>query len=185
MAKIYNSEIIKELVDGCKLQINTDKVPNELAEKVVPVFLANTNKPPTVRYIRDDTLNVQKKTFTVPAGKMWRVRMIHGQYATSTTAGNRIPRLTVKDDDGTTFFFIDASATIPASNTENVHCIINYTAGQSEVDAGTFLINLPDIYMQEGWTIDMMEAGGVDIGVDDLKVAILYDEYDNPPDVGQ
>jgi hypothetical protein len=38
MAQIHNSELMKELQTGAKIQISRDKVPNELAEKVVPVM---------------------------------------------------------------------------------------------------------------------------------------------------
>jgi hypothetical protein len=40
MATIYNSELSKEIQEGGKLQIR-DKMPNELAEKVVPVMEVN------------------------------------------------------------------------------------------------------------------------------------------------
>lgn len=41
MATIYNSDLSKELVAGARIQQNVDKVPNELAEKVVPVMETN------------------------------------------------------------------------------------------------------------------------------------------------
>lgn len=41
MATIYNSDLAKELVQGAKLQQNKDRIPNELAEKVVPVMEVN------------------------------------------------------------------------------------------------------------------------------------------------
>lgn len=41
MATIYNSDVTKELIRVGKLQINRDKIPGELAEKVVPVVEVN------------------------------------------------------------------------------------------------------------------------------------------------
>lgn len=41
MAQIYNSDLSKELVDGAKIQTSYDKVPNQLADKVVPVMEVN------------------------------------------------------------------------------------------------------------------------------------------------
>lgn len=38
MATIYNSDLTKELVDGAKIQVNRDSIPNQLAEKVVPTM---------------------------------------------------------------------------------------------------------------------------------------------------
>lgn len=41
MATIYNSDLSKELIDGAKIQISRDRIPNEIAEKVVPVMEVN------------------------------------------------------------------------------------------------------------------------------------------------
>jgi len=41
MAKIYNSEVTKDLANNAGIQQNIDKVPNELAEKIVPTFESN------------------------------------------------------------------------------------------------------------------------------------------------
>lgn len=41
MATINNSSLSKELIDGAKIQISYDKVPNQLADKVVPVMEVN------------------------------------------------------------------------------------------------------------------------------------------------
>lgn len=41
MATIYNSDLSKELVDGARIQQNRDIIPNQLAEKVVPVMEVN------------------------------------------------------------------------------------------------------------------------------------------------
>lgn len=41
MAKIYNSDCTNELARNAGIQQNVDKVPNELAEKIVPTFETN------------------------------------------------------------------------------------------------------------------------------------------------
>lgn len=41
MAQIHNSDLSKELTDGAKIQVSRDAVPNQLAEKVVPVMEVN------------------------------------------------------------------------------------------------------------------------------------------------
>jgi len=40
-AKIYNSSLTRELVDGGKIAVSVDGIPSELAEKVVPVMEVN------------------------------------------------------------------------------------------------------------------------------------------------
>lgn len=41
MATIYNSDLSKEIQQGAKIQQNYDTIPNELAEKVLPVMEVN------------------------------------------------------------------------------------------------------------------------------------------------
>lgn len=41
MATIYNSELTAELIQAGKLQVARDKIPSEIAEKVVPVIDVN------------------------------------------------------------------------------------------------------------------------------------------------
>lgn len=41
MAKIYNSDVTKELANNAGIQQSVDKTPNELAEKIVPVIETN------------------------------------------------------------------------------------------------------------------------------------------------
>lgn len=56
MAKIYNSNVTKKLAENAAIQQNTDKVPVELAEKIVPTF--ETNQAALKQYpIRTITLN--------------------------------------------------------------------------------------------------------------------------------
>lgn len=53
MAKIYNSQLTKELTEGGKIQTAFDKVPSELAEKVVPVMEVNPKLLKPVDIVRD------------------------------------------------------------------------------------------------------------------------------------
>jgi len=41
MANINNSQLSKELIDGAKIQTSFDKIPTQLADKVVPVMEVN------------------------------------------------------------------------------------------------------------------------------------------------
>ena len=44
MAKIHNIDLIKSIIDKAKLQTAVDKVPTELAEKIIPVLVADTTE---------------------------------------------------------------------------------------------------------------------------------------------
>lgn len=52
MAQIYNSDLTKELVKGASIQQSKDQVPNQLAEKVVPVMEVNPRLLRSVNVIR-------------------------------------------------------------------------------------------------------------------------------------
>jgi hypothetical protein len=54
MANINNTQLSKELIDGAKIQVSHDKIPTQLADKVVPVMEVN---PKSFRRI-----NVVKQT---------------------------------------------------------------------------------------------------------------------------
>lgn len=41
MAQIHNAQLSKEIIDGAKVQLSMDKVPNQIADKVVPVMEVN------------------------------------------------------------------------------------------------------------------------------------------------
>jgi len=68
MAKIYNSECTKGLAQNAGIQQNVDKVPNELAEKIVPVFETN---PELLRkgFVRHATLTADATLYTTPTNQ--------------------------------------------------------------------------------------------------------------------
>jgi hypothetical protein len=62
MATIYNSDLTKELIEAGKLQVSRDKIPSEIAEKVVPVIDVN---PKHNRIINVGRMNNGTGTITV------------------------------------------------------------------------------------------------------------------------
>lgn len=69
MAKIYNSELIKEIVDGAKIQIASDSIPVELSEKIVPVMEVNPfmlKKCNIVKRASNSTINSSGAIYTTP-----------------------------------------------------------------------------------------------------------------------
>jgi len=52
MATIYNSNLTKELIDVAKLQTSRDIVPNQIAEKVVPVIDVNPKHSRVINVVR-------------------------------------------------------------------------------------------------------------------------------------
>ncbi len=71
MAKIYNSDVTKGLADSAGIQINTDKIPNELAEKIVPTFETNPEQlRKTTIVVHNTGTNATATTiYTTPANQ--------------------------------------------------------------------------------------------------------------------
>lgn len=71
MAIIYNSDLTKELVNGAKLQISRDKIPNEIAEKVVPVMEVNPNLLRNINIVESTsrTTSGTSTIYTTPTNK--------------------------------------------------------------------------------------------------------------------
>lgn len=95
MAKITNSDLTHELVDGAKIQTAFDRVPNELAEKVVPVMEVNP------KLLKNCTIliNSSANTYTVPAGKILYFCGFN-MNAYSNTANNGTLSITFTGEDG-------------------------------------------------------------------------------------
>lgn len=72
MAQINNKEVLKLLQDGANIQIAKEAVPNQLAEKIVPVFETN----PTLLRRQTHVYTVvadNQNLVTVPAGKKFLI----------------------------------------------------------------------------------------------------------------
>ena len=69
MATINNSDLSKELIDGAKIQISHDVVPNQLAEKVVPVMEVNPKLLRVCNIVRSTLLVAPTTIYTTPANR--------------------------------------------------------------------------------------------------------------------
>lgn len=102
MATIYNSDLSKELIDGAKIQVSKDKVPNQIADKVVPVMEVN---PKMLKYVnvikRASVINATSTTiYTTPTDRdfyLTSAQLSLIKDATSTSATSAIA-VTLKGD---------------------------------------------------------------------------------------
>ena len=71
MATIYNTDLLKTMIDGAGIQISKDVVPNQLAEKVLPVMETNPNffKKITVLRETNGTNSVATTIYTTPTDR--------------------------------------------------------------------------------------------------------------------
>lgn len=92
MATIHNSNLTKELIDVGKLQVSRDKIPNELAEKVVPVINVNPKDYRIANVLRYNTCtNATNATiYTTPADRdtyITNIMLAFIKDATATSTG--------------------------------------------------------------------------------------------------
>jgi len=71
MTQIYNSDLTKELTEGAKIQVSRDRVPNQLADKVVPVMEVNPKLLRRVKIVKNvQAANATSATvFTTPTDR--------------------------------------------------------------------------------------------------------------------
>jgi hypothetical protein len=131
MATIYNSDVTKELQRLCKIQINRDKVPNLLAEKIVPVVISNPK--PTIKLSNKGTAgdflttSLFKRTFITSV-------QISGT-SNSLTADGYV-RVQMYDTEGalTTLCQLHISSGATTQNNDSVALVFDYPI---EVRKGT------------------------------------------------
>lgn len=137
-------------------------------------------------WIRDASLNDSDKSYTVPAGKIWKLIMLEGQLATSATVGNRY--LAISISNGTNEVFkANHTAAIAASqygmNMVSTNAQRDTTAKKRLDDATTdqnvtVQSILPEMSIPAGYIIRIWDVAAIDAAADDLTVNLHYIEYD-------
>lgn len=104
MAQIYNSDLIKEVIDGAKIQIAHDNFPNQLAEKVVPVMEVNPKLLRTISVVKhNNILNSSSATiYTTPVGKSFYITAAILSMQKDATSISKYCAITIDLPDGTT-----------------------------------------------------------------------------------
>ena len=142
----------------------------------------------TPKWVRDATANDSDKSFTVPAGKVWRLLGIYAYISCTATVGNRV--LAAAITDGTNAFYTSGgTAGITASQTGQLFLMTAANATQSAsihrslANVAT-IVNvqmneiLPDVVLSAGYVVRVWDAGVADVAADDLTVVLHYVEYD-------
>jgi len=184
MTNIHNSDIQKRIIDEAKLQVAIDKVPQQLAEKVVPVLISNPKgKKRLLIFTDNNARNIFNNGLYVPAGKKWKILQAFIRLTTNGTVSDRNVNLELTSHDASIpVYKVAADSVQPASLTE----YYNFVTGQptEESPSGTHYIALAkDLFLLEGFSIwfavDNVQAG------DNVRFYCLIEEADllvsNPP----
>jgi len=139
---------------------------------------ARTRPGGRIVWVKDTTANDSDKTvLTVPAGKFVQFLSLYAVFGTtgSIQAGNRRPRIMFTDG-------VDTIAMVTSANTFALagaryelwgDVAYNYSAGINEEALPT-----PQLFLQAGYTIRVLDAAAIDPAVDDMSTFLCYIEYD-------
>jgi len=130
---------------------------------------------PTFYY--DATTNDSDKTFTVPAGKVWALKMIRATFVNSATVGDRRPNLTITPFGAGAMSLITAVA-LAASATGNYLFSFSGCTDDSATANHLLQMGFPEMILSAGSTIRVYDLMAIDAAADDLTVTIHYVEYD-------
>lgn len=87
MVNIYNSQISKEIQEGAKTQ-TADRIPNQLADKVVPVMEVNPKLLRRVTILKDansTSKNSNATIYTTPVNQDFYLTMLQTSYEKNAT----------------------------------------------------------------------------------------------------
>ena len=173
MARVNKQEIIKRLIEQLRLDPARDKVPTQLAEKILPVV--NVSERGEYKVIHDNTANDSDKSFVVPAGMRWEIEYVSFTLATTATVGNRSIETWINQTEGGSTLFRGRSDNT-ATATTTIRGVIS--PGVTLVDStnGNNSYAFMPKTILEGQELRIVEAAVVDPAADDLTVSIVLKE---------
>lgn len=177
MAEIHNSDLSKEIIDKAKLQLSFDKLPTQLAEKVVPTLEVNPDISRRRKIIRINSYDAgNDKYWYVPAGKRWRIIWGNVRVSTDANVANRILNFYAQEPLSSKEIWYALGLTQVASKT--VHYNFHSGFGSiTEDSAGAQYVPIPENFVLfEGDFLNIFvnneEAG------DSMRVTFMIEETD-------
>ena len=185
MATIQNQAVIQKLIDDLELYPALEKMPTELADKILPVFQVNeadVNVDIETNDVvkRSDTSNNHTKTLTVPAGKKWKVKHGSIKYVCSADVGGRDMEFYIYDETGTIAWKSVGGTSLTANQTGYWHLVA--TGGQVVTVTGIARYHLmpfpPELILKAGWSINFKDLGALTVN-DNIDITLVVDEEDD------
>lgn len=138
-AKIYNSDLTKEIIDGAKLQLNEGNIPSEIAEKVIPVMEVNPNLLTRNNVIASRNATNTGTIYTIPTDRKFFLTGLFVS-ATSTAAGSNVMSVSVQPKGGvnTTIASIRLLNTA-AIDAANDSAFLNFSGNPFELEPGSLI----------------------------------------------
>lgn len=114
-------------------------------------------------------------TYTVPAGSGLLLKAVRVRLVTSAVVANRVPILTIADDNANTVMEFPASAAQAASLTVDYSFVADLGYAMAAAVANKLAVGIaPFLYLPDGWTIKTVTSA-IDVG-DNYGVPIITGE---------
>lgn len=116
MAIIHSSRMLRELQDAAKIQISRDKIPNQIADKVVPVMEVNPRLTRIVNVVRTSSIanSTSSTIYTTPINQDFYLTNASLAVIKDATATATYFRLNVVIDGATQRLLVIPSLTLTA-----------------------------------------------------------------------
>jgi len=177
MARINKLEALQEMQEGLRLDTMREKTPDQLADKILPVF--EIHPRPRIIQIEDTIINDASKTVIVPLGKKWNVKSIFVQYVSTATVGNRQIVIIPRDSAGKNIGRIMAGA-VQAASLTRFYTFFNGAPLPTAFITGVIVAPLPELILTENFQIEISDNSEVDVAADDMEIRLMVEESDTP-----
>ena len=131
----------------------------------------------TPKWTRDANANDSDKSFTVPTGKVWDMKLIRMRLQTTATVGNRLLLISIAAD-GTNYNTFFNSGIVAASQDNNYLAGFNNITDDLAVQIFNISQGFPQMILPAGAIIRIYDSAAIDAAADDLTVVLHYVEYD-------
>lgn len=109
----------------------------------------------------------------VPDGRVLRISGVRIKLVASDSVGNRLPVVRVTDSDGDIVMETRAGAVTAASATRYFNFSPSLSNMAAFVDTDHITNTLPDIWIQQGCNLVILDQAGIDPGSDAMEIAVF------------
>ena len=182
MAIIQNQAIIQKLVDELELYPALDKIPTELAEKIIPTFQVNPEQNVVLKESWESkyffsTANIY--TITVPDNKTWTIKSMFAEYNCVAVVDNRFFECIIKNAANETIAQFSHDTAMTTGQTWGYNFIegtdVNGTTNNSVFFRTMAFIK--DLKLPEKCTIKFWDYGNQQ-PTDSIKMTLIVNEQD-------
>ena len=182
MATIQNQSVIQKLIDDLELYPALEKMPTELADKILPTFQVNPEQNVILKNnfsVKHFTSTANTYTITIPDDKVWIINNMACEYTCVAIVDNRYFQCLIEDKDGN-FIASFCHNSAMTSGQGWYYTFIEGTGVDGTINGGIFHRNIAfikDLVLPEGATLKFWDYGNQQ-PTDSMEINLIVDEQD-------